>query len=65
MTVKELKLITDKLDDSTVVCVPDMYIGNNGEVSYLEIDYVTTPCSEYFNSVGKKISEINDLLVIW
>ena len=64
MTVKELKKVIETLDDSAVLCVPDMYVDNNGEVSFIEVDYVTTPLAEYYNLRGVK-QENEDLLVIW
>ena len=64
MTVKELKKVIETLDDSAVLCVPDMYVENNGEVSFIEVDYVTTPLAEYYNLRGVK-QENEDLLVIW
>lgn len=64
MTVKELKKVIETLDDSAVLCVPDMYVENNGEVSFIEVDYVTTPFAEYYNLRGVK-QKNEDLLVIW
>lgn len=65
MTKKELQKIIDELDDSAIICTPDMYISNDGEVSYVEVDYVTTPCAPYYDIRGFKKEENNDLLVIW
>jgi hypothetical protein len=64
MTIKKLKEIINDLDDSAVLCVPDMYIENDGEVNFVEVDYVTTPCAPYINLRGIKQPN-EDLLVIW
>ena len=64
MNLKEFKKQIKDVDDSAVLCIPDLIAGEDGEVANLEVSYLTTPHGIYVDIDGNKIYN-EDLVILW
>lgn len=64
MTLGEFRRKTKTMEDDTILCVPDLMLGNEGEVANLEVSYITEGCTKYIDVHGNKHYNM-DIVTVW